>query len=84
MGGRCAFPNLRDAPEQGDRSAGGFQPNLVIGHLRFDHQAILVHITLGGFQRIGDRLHDLLERHPSPFQGGREFTFNQRPLENRI
>ena len=84
VGCRNCLPNLRNAPEQGDRIAGGFQPNLVIGHLGFDHQAILVHITLRGPESIGDRLHDLLERHPHPLHGLRERTPDQWPLENRV
>jgi len=67
MGRRCPFPNLRNTTEQGDAIACGFQSNLVIGHQGFDHQAVLVHITLGGLERIGDRLHDVHERHPRPF-----------------
>ena len=56
-------PTFGMPPSRGYGIARGFQPNLVIGHLRFDHQAILVHITSSGLERIGYRLHDVLERH---------------------
>ena len=85
MSCRRAFANLRNAPEQGDRSAGGFQPNLVIGHLGFNQPPALgIDIRTHRRQRILQRLHNLLVRHADPDHRLGQRTLDQRPLKNRV